>query len=47
MGDALSLFAEAQYRFLEVDGAEVNGEDIKEKVKFTGFGVNVGLMLRF
>ena len=47
LGDALSLFAEAQYRFLEVDGAEVNGEAIKEKVKFTGFGVNVGLMLRF
>jgi hypothetical protein len=50
LGDAISIFAEAQYRYLEVDGAESDGEDIDfggDKVKFTGFGVNAGLLLRF
>jgi len=51
LSDSASLFAEAQYRVLEVDGAEVDdyGEvDLDdEKVDFSGFGINAGLLFRF
>ncbi len=49
LGEAASLFAEAQYRFLEVDGAEEEDADIEfaEDLTFSGFGVNAGLLFRF
>jgi hypothetical protein len=49
LGESLSLFAEAQYRFLEVDGAEMDDDDVEfdDEVEFTGLGINAGLLLRF
>lgn len=50
LGESASLFAEAQYRVLEVDGAEVDGEDVDlgdEEVEFSGIGINAGLLFRF
>ena len=50
LGDTASLFAEVQYRILEVDGADYDGEDVDfggDKLKFTGLGVNAGLLLRW
>lgn len=50
LGGSASLFAEAQYRVLEVDGAEVDGEDFDlddEEVEFSGLGINAGLLFRF
>lgn len=49
LGDAVSLFAEAKYLFLEVDEVEI--DDVKVEgggeVKFTGLNANAGLMFRF
>jgi hypothetical protein len=49
LGEAASLFVEAQYRVLEVDGAKEDSATINfdEKVKFTGIGVNAGLLFKF
>lgn len=50
LGGSVSIFAEALYRYLKVDGAESHGEDIdfgNDKARFSGWGVNAGLMLRF
>ena len=49
LGEAVSLFVEAQYRFLEVDGADVDGEEIDydDELKFTGVCGNAGLLFRF
>ncbi len=50
LGDAASLFVEAQYRVLEVDGAETDDEDeieFDEEVEFSGLGINAGLLFRF
>ena len=49
LGESVALFAEAQYRVLEVDGASGDGTDINfdEKVKFTGIGANAGLLFKF
>lgn len=49
LGESVSLFAEAQYRVLEVDGADYDGTDIDfdDELKFTGLGVNVGLLFRW
>ncbi len=51
LGESASLFVEAQYRFLEVDGAETD-DDVEidfgeEDIEFTGLGVNAGLLFRF
>ncbi|HHX97777.1 MAG: outer membrane beta-barrel protein [Kiritimatiellia bacterium] len=49
LNENVSLFAEAMYRFFEVDGMEIDGEniDLKGELEFTGFGVNAGLFFRF
>jgi len=51
LGESASLFVEAQYRVLEVDGAEDDdGNEIDfgdEDLKFTGLGVNAGLIFKF
>lgn len=49
LGDSASLFAEVQYRFLEVDGADWDGTDVDlpEDVKFTGLAGNAGLLFKF
>ena len=49
LGGATSLFAEAQYRFLEVDGAKVDGQKVDgdEGGKLDGLSINAGLLFRF
>ena len=50
MGETASLFAEVQYRVLEVDGADYDGSDVDfgdDELKFTGIGVNAGLLFRW
>ena len=49
LGEGASLFVEAQYRILEVEGAEEDGVDVDfdENLEFTGLSLNAGLMLRF
>lgn len=49
LGDSAALFAEVQYRFLEVDGAESDDieVDFDEEVDFGGLGGNAGLLFRF
>jgi hypothetical protein len=48
LGESAALFAEAQYRYLEVDEAEGdNGITVPTDLVFSGFGGNVGLLFRF
>lgn len=49
LGESAALFVEAQYRVLEVDGAESDDVDIdfEEEIEFTGISVNAGLIFRF
>lgn len=50
LNESIAIFGEAQYRFLEIDGAKVDGEKIDtgdEKGKLSGLGVNVGLRFSF
>lgn len=48
LNESLSLFAEAMYRYLEVDGAKVDGVKVKDlDISFSGLGVNAGLLFRF
>ena len=45
----MSLFAEAQYRWIDFDQAKFRGDDEKFDIdlKMDGFGANAGLLLRF
>ena len=50
LGDSASLFGEAQYRFLEVGGADSDAGGIDfgdDKMELTGFSVNAGLLFKF
>ena len=50
LGESASLFGEVQYRFLEIDGAEVDGVDIDaddDGGELTGLSFNAGLLFRF
>jgi hypothetical protein len=47
MGEGASLFAEAQYRFLEIDGADTDVGDFEAEGKLSGLSVNAGLLFRF
>lgn len=49
LGDAVSLFAEAKYLFLEVDKVEIDNVEVDPDAaaKFTGLSANAGLMFRF
>ncbi len=47
LGDSASLFVEAQYRFLEVDGAEAADHEFDTDLELSGFGGNAGLLFRF
>ncbi|NLB65159.1 MAG: porin family protein [Lentisphaerae bacterium] len=48
LNESLSIFAEAFYRHLEIDKAKYEGETVRGlDAKFSGPGVNAGLMLRF
>ena len=51
LGEGASLFAEAQYRILEVDGFEVDGDEFDfddgDEGDLSGLGLNAGLLFRF
>lgn len=49
LGESAALFVEAQYRVLEVDGAESDDVEIEfeDEIEFTGVSVNAGLIFRF
>ena len=50
LGEGAALFGEVQYRFLEIDGAEVDGMDVDtggEEGELTGLSFNAGLMFKF
>lgn len=50
LGESASLFVEAQYRVIDVDGAETDDEEeleFDEDIKFGGLGINAGLLFRF
>lgn len=53
LGESVALFAEAQYRWLEVEGAKLDGEDVDledaigQNVKFDGLGGNAGLLFKW
>lgn len=49
MGESASLFAEAIYRVIDVDGGEENGVkmDFDKDLEFGGLGINVGLLFRW
>ena len=50
MGDSASLFFEAQYRVLEVDGADADGTDFdfeNDELEFTGLSLNAGILFRW
>lgn len=46
LSEQVSLFAEAQYRWVEFDEVEIDGEDVDvDDADLTGFGANAGLLL--
>lgn len=50
LNENVALFAEAQYRWLEVDSAEIDDEDVDfgdDGVIFDGFGANAGLLFKW
>ena len=50
LGESAALFVEAQYRVLEVDGAETDDDveiEFEEEIEFTGISVNAGLIFKF
>ena len=50
LGESASLFGEVLYRFLEIDGADVDGFDIgsgEEAGELTGLSFNAGLLFKF
>ena len=50
LGESASLFGEVLYRFLEIDGADVDGFDIGsdgEAGELTGLSFNAGLLFKF
>jgi len=51
LGDNAALFAEVQYRVVEVEGAEVDGEEVEFSdnwvVEFTGLTGSAGLLFRW
>lgn len=50
LGDSASLFAEVQYRFLEVGGADFDGIHVDsdgDDIEFTGLAGNAGLLFKF
>jgi hypothetical protein len=51
LGETISLFAEAMYRWVEVDELNIDDRDISldgdEAIDLTGFGATAGVMLKF
>ncbi|RKX33267.1 MAG: hypothetical protein DRP22_00655 [Verrucomicrobia bacterium] len=49
VSDAVALFAEGKYTWLDIDEVEVEGETIsvKEDNELNGFGANAGLLIKF
>lgn len=47
LSPAIALFAEAQYRVVEVDEADIDDETVEVDLKLTGVAANAGLLFKW